>query len=74
MFMLLRLGIVVVAVLLAIFFLNSLLEIIISILMIGIGCIGGIIFSSTEQLDDYRKYFQMKIKELKLKLRIKSME
>ena len=35
--MLLRLGIVVVAVLLAIFFLNSLLEIIISILMIGIG-------------------------------------
>lgn len=76
--MLLRLGIVVVAVLLAIFFLNSLLEIIISILMIGIvycfGCIGGIIFSSTEQLDDYRKYFQMKIKELKLKLRIKSME
>ena len=79
MFMLLRLGIVVVAVLLAIFFLNSLLEIIISILMIGIGILvlavlGGIIFSSTEQLDDYRKYFQMKIKELKLKLRIKSME
>ena len=77
MFMLLRLGIV--AVLLAIFFLNSLLEIIISILMIGIGILvlavlGGIIFSSTEQLDDYRKYFQMKIKELKLKLRIKSME
>ena len=77
--MLLRLGIVVVAVLLAIFFLNSLLEIIISILMIGIGILvlavlGGIIFSSTEQLDDYRKYFQMKIKELKLKLRIKSME
>lgn len=35
--MLLRLGVVVVAVLLAIFFLNSLLEIIISILMIGIG-------------------------------------
>ena len=72
--MLLRLGIVVVAVLLAIFFLNSLLEIIISILMIGIGILvlavlGGIIFSSTEQLDDYRKYFQMK-----LKLRIKSME
>ena len=72
--MLLRLGIVVVAV-----FLNSLLEIIISILMIGIGILvlavlGGIIFSSTEQLDDYRKYFQMKIKELKLKLRIKSME
>ena len=71
--MLLRLGIVVV--LLAIFFLNSLLEIIISILMIGIGILvlavlGGIIFSSTEQLDDYRKYFQMKIKELKLKLRI----
>lgn len=63
--MLLRLGIVVVAVLLAIFFLNSLLEIIISILMIGIGILvlavlGGIIFSSTEQLDDYRKYFQMK--------------
>ena len=79
MFMLLRLGIVVVAVLLAIFFLNSLLEIIISILMIGNGILvlavlGGIIFSSTEQLDDYRKYFQMKIKELKLKLRIKSME
>ena len=54
--MLLRLGIVVVAVLLAIFFLNSLLEIIISILMIGIGILvlavlGGIIFSSTEQLD-----------------------
>ena len=77
--MLLRLGIVVVAVLLAIFFLNSLLEIIISILMIGIGILvlavlGGIIFSSTEQLDDYRKYFQMKIKELKLKSRIKSME
>ena len=77
--MLLRLGIVVVAVLLAIFFLNSLLEIIISILMIGIGILvlavlGGIIFSSTEQLDDYRKYFHMKIKELKLKLRIKSME
>ena len=77
--MLLRLGVVVVAVLLAIFFLNSLLEIIISILMIGIGILvlavlGGIIFSSTEQLDDYRKYFQMKIKELKLKLRIKSME
>ena len=72
--MLLRLGIVVVAVLLAIFFLNSLLEIIISILMIGIAVLGGIIFSSTEQLDDYRKYFQMKIKELKLKLRIKSME
>ena len=77
--MLLRLGIVVVAVLLAIFFLNSLLEIIISILMIGIGILvlavlGGIIFSSTEQLDDYRKYFLMKIKELKLKLRIKSME
>ena len=77
--MLLRLGIVVVAVLLAIFFLNSLLEIIISILMIGIGILvlavlGGIIFSSTEQLDDYRKYFQMKIKELKPKLRIKSME
>ena len=77
--MLLRLGIVVVAVLLAIFFLNSLLEIIISILMIGIGILvlavlGGIIFSSTEQLDDYRKYFQMKIKELKLKLRRKSME
>lgn len=77
--MLLRLGIVVVAVLLAIFFLNSLLEIIISILMIGIGILvlavlGWIIFSSTEQLDDYRKYFQMKIKELKLKLRIKSME
>ncbi len=77
--MLLRLGIVVVAVLLAIFFLNSLLEIIISILMIGIGILvlavlGGIIFSSTEQLDDYRKYFQMKIKELKLKLIIKSME
>ena len=77
--MLLRLGIVVVAVLIAIFFLNSLLEIIISILMIGIGILvlavlGGIIFSSTEQLDDYRKYFQMKIKELKLKLRIKSME
>ena len=77
--MLLRLGIVVVAVLLAIFFLNSLLEIIISILMIGIGILvlavlGGIIFSSTEQLDDYRKYIQMKIKELKLKLRIKSME
>ena len=77
--MLLRFGIVVVAVLLAIFFLNSLLEIIISILMIGIGILvlavlGGIIFSSTEQLDDYRKYFQMKIKELKLKLRIKSME
>ena len=77
--MLLRLGIVVVAVLLAIFFLNSLLEIIISILMIGIGILvlavlGGIIFSSTEQLDDYRKYFQMKKKELKLKLRIKSME
>ena len=65
--MLLRLGIVVVAVLLAIFFLNSLLEIIISILMIGIGILvlavlGGIIFSSTEQLDDYRKYFQMKIR------------
>ena len=63
--MLLRLGIVVVAVLLAIFFLNSLLEIIISILMIGIGILvlavlGGIIFSSTEQLDDYRKYFQIK--------------
>ena len=60
--MLLRLGIVVVAVLLAIFFLNSLLEIIISILMIGIGILvlavlGGIIFSSTEQLDEYRKYF-----------------
>ena len=77
--MLLRLGVVVVAVLLAIFFLNSLLEIIISILMIGIGILvlavlGGIIFSSTEQLDDYRKYFQMKIKKLKLKLRIKSME
>ena len=77
--MLLRLGVVVVAVLLAIFFLNSLLEIIISILMIGIGILvlavlGVIIFSSTEQLDDYRKYFQMKIKELKLKLRIKSME
>ena len=77
--MLLRLGVVVVAVLLAIFFLNSLLEIIISILMIGIGILvlavlGGIIFSSTEQLDDYQKYFQMKIKELKLKLRIKSME
>ena len=77
--MLLRLGIVVVAVLLAIFFLNSLLEIIISILMIGIGILvlavlGGIIYSSTEQLDDYRKYFQTKIKELKLKLRIKSME
>ena len=77
--MLLRLGVVVVAVLLAIFFLNSLLEIIISILMIGIGILvlavlGGIIFSSTEQLDDYRKYFLMKIKELKLKLRIKSME
>ena len=67
--MLLRLGIVVVAVLLAIFYLNSLLEIIISILMIGIGILvlavlGGIIYSSTEQLDDYRKYFQMKIKEL----------
>ena len=77
--MILRLGVVVVAVLLAIFFLNSLLEIIISILMIGIGILvlavlGGIIFSSTEQLDDYRKYFQMKIKKLKLKLRIKSME
>ena len=77
--MLLRLGVVVVAVLLAIFFLNSLLEIIISILMIGIGILvlavlGGIIFSYTEQLDDYRKYFQRKIKELKLKLRIKSME
>ena len=77
--MLLRLGIVVVADLLAIFFINSLLEIIISILKIGIGILvlavlGGIIFSSTEQLDDYRKYFQMKIKELKLKLRIKSME
>ena len=68
--MLLRLGIVVVAVLLAIFFLNSLLEIIISILMIGIGILvlavlGGIIFSSTEQLDDYRKYFQMKMWSLK---------
>ena len=77
--MLLRLGIVVVAVLLAIFFLNSVLEIIISVLMIGLcilvlAVLGWIIFSSTEQLDDYRKYFQMKIKELKLKLRIKSME
>ena len=77
--MLLRLGIVVVAVLLAIFFLNSLLEIIISILMIRISILilavlGKIIFSSTEQLDDYLKYLQMKIKELKLKLRIKSME
>lgn len=77
--MLLRLGIAVVAVLLAIFFLNSLLEIIISILMIGIGifvlaALGVIIFSSTEKLEDYRKYFQMKIKELKLKLGMKSME
>lgn len=77
--MLLRLGIVVVAVLLAIFFLNSLLEIIISNpdeleLVYWFWLYWGIIFSSTEQLDDYRKYFQMKIKELKLKLRIKSME
>lgn len=77
--MLLRLGILVIIVFLAIFFLNSLLEIIISILMIGIGifiltALGVIIFSSTEKLEDYRKYFQMKIKELKLKLGIKSME
>lgn len=77
--MLLRLGILVIVVFLAVFFLNSLLEIIISILMIGIGifiltALGVIIFSSTEKLEDYQKYFQMKIKELKLKLGIKSME
>lgn len=77
--MLLRIGIIGVLILLAVIFLNILLKVVISIMMYGIGifvlvALGVIIFSPTKKLDDYRKYFQMKMEEFKLKLRVKSME
>lgn len=77
--MFLRLGIIGILGFLAIVFLNMLLEVIISIMMYGIGifvlmAFVAIVFLPVEKWDYYQKYFQMKIEQFRLKLRMKSME
>lgn len=77
--MFLRLGIIGILGFLAIVFLNMLLEVIISIMMYGIGifvlmAFVAIVFLPAEKWDYYQKYFQMKIEQFRLKLRMKSME
>lgn len=77
--MFLRLGIIGILGFWAIVFLNMLLEVIISIMMYGIGIVilvalVAIVFLPEEKWTYYQKYFQMKIEQFRLKLRMKSME
>lgn len=72
--MFLRIGIIGILGFLAVVFLNMLLEVIISIMMYGIGifvlvAFVAIIFLPAEKWDDYQKYFQMKIEQLRDKVK-----
>lgn len=74
-----KIGIIGMLVIIAVVFLNMLLELIISIMMYGIGifvlaALVAIIFLPAEKWDYYQKYFQMKIEQFRLRLRMKSME
>ncbi|KIO46245.1 MULTISPECIES: hypothetical protein [Sanguibacteroides] len=77
--MFLRIGIIGILGFLAVVFLNMLLEVIISVMMYGIGifilvALVAIVFLPEEKWTYYQKYFQMKIEQFRLKLRMKSME
>lgn len=72
--MFLRIGIIGILGFLAVVFLNMLLEVIISIMMYGIGifvfvAFVAIIFFPAEKWDYYQKYFQMKIEQLRDKVK-----
>lgn len=72
--MFLRIGIIGILGFLAVVFLNMLLEVIISIMMYGIGifvlvAFVAIVFLSAEKWDYYQKYFQMKIEQLRDKVK-----
>lgn len=77
--MFLRIGIIGILGFLAVVFLNMLLEVIISVMMYGSGifilvALVAIVFLPEEKWTYYQKYFQMKIEQFRLKLRMKSME
>ena len=77
--MFLRIGIIGILGFLAVVFLNMLLVVIISVMMYGIGifilvALVAIVFLPEEKWTYYQKYFQMKIEQFRLKLRMKSME
>lgn len=77
--MFLRIGIIGMLGFLSVVFLNMLLEVIISVMMYGIGifilvALVAIVFLPEEKWTYYQKYFQMKIEQFRLKLRMKSME
>ena len=77
--MFLRIGIIGILGFLAVVFLNMRLEVIISVMMYGIGifilvALVAIVFLPEEKWTYYQKYFQMKIEQFRLKLRMKSME
>lgn len=77
--MFLRIGIIGMLGFLSVVFLNMLLEVIISVMMYGIGifilvALVAIVFLPEEKWIYYQKYFQMKIEQFRLKLRMKSME